>query len=391
MSILYFFYLFFVLFSCEKIKMNKAINDKGTVVEEKEESKEKETLELEKEEKIKDILFLVQSEDFERLNKSLLLSSILSKTVEEGARIYFKDIDALQIGKAVREFKNFDAIIFISTTDYKKKIEIKDEIEVPFFSINTFEKCIKNKNAFCFASPTRTKILNIFSLLKLQNRNQLAVLLPNNNKGFLISQRIKDLAIKNNITIVNIEFYQENDEDSIKSSINKIKNNLVHYFITKDGKIFKKNLKEKNKKSNEEHDPKMLKTKFQTDSIYFVGTESNTETIVQSLKENGLLSYNIAFFTDSSIDLQKVSNKESMKDFYFLGYKDQISLPKNYTNLVDSSTETILFLKKAIEYVSEFIAKDGSAKNKNHFIELKSSVMTINDRFEPIEILISQE
>lgn len=276
------------------------------------------------------ILFVLDNDSLQ-LNQNIVNSIFLTlKEFKSDLSVYFIDVQNFANLKKTT-ILDFSAIIGPLNTPDKEIRTLISSYKLPYISLN--KKAPKNSLNKLYFRPTAEQRYNSLITFLLNNKTEnhkvdIAFLLPANKKAnnFYESLRNFPLAMQK-LNIVNVEFYNENNQRSVKNALEKIKNNLTHFVLMnadqKQVKINFKELKNKEKKnlttdSSKFLDAKNIKQiKKQTEAIFILANDADYEYILSYLNKEGLFEKNIIFVTESRL-IQHISNKEHFKNFFFI-------------------------------------------------------------------------
>ena len=253
--------------------------------------------------------------------------------------------------------------IFPETTEKLISATGTDTYYISF--INDTSLAEKYPNLTIMSMDDSYKILSLFEYLKDNKRQFLSLILPATKKGYYISNLAKMLATKNEIMIISIQFYQENNKKSMLTASRGVsKHFTATYMVDENGKFITETYKDNKKKQQllkqqkvklDENSISEQKTiEAETDAIYVEGNEGDLSQIVNGLEKSGVLNRNVEIFATAILDTSKPisSNFDSIN---FIGYnfqsvgnftnqfKQEFKTEPNYFAYLIYDTLTLLF------------------------------------------------
>lgn len=229
---------------------------------------------------------------------------------------------------------NNDIIIGSVFEDTTKKLLSVIPTETQFISFINSNNLVKTyPNLTLVSADDSYKLLSLFEYLKDNNRKFLSLILPATKKGYNLDKLIKKIADNNEIVIMSVQFYQNNNKASILSAVKNTNRRFTTTFvIDENGKFITENIKQKQKRLKLEQnngitedriDVLSLSTQqtkeFNADSVFIDGDENNLLMILSAMKNVGLTEKDIQIFSSAVLDTTKVL----LYDFemvHFIGY-----------------------------------------------------------------------
>lgn len=210
--------------------------------------------------------------------------------------------------------------VFADATEKLLSVLPNDVIFISFLNDAKFDS--KYPNVIISSVDDSFRFLSLFEYLNDNNRKFLSLLLPTTKAGYNVDKIIRRLAKDNGITIMNSQFYQPKNQQSISTAIRNTKNTLsATYMVDENGNLITENIKnkKKNKSANQNTSENYEKVVVQTNGIYIEGNEEDLNEIISNLDKEGIIDKDIQLFSNAIVDFDKsiINNLEQIK---FIGY-----------------------------------------------------------------------
>ena len=195
------------------------------------------------------------------------------------------------------------------------------------------------------------RFLSLFEYLKDYKREFLSLILPSTKKGYQLDKMIRKIASKNDINVVNVQFYEPSSKASILASAKGVLKRIkTSYIIDENGKFITENYKENKKKKNNKKiiNDERKTIVAETNSIYVEAEEDDLKLIISELDNFGILNKDIQIFSNAIFN-PNYTQSSKLDNVYFIGY--------NYNMIGEFSNNFYQYFSHSPNY-SAFITYD---------------------------------